>query len=94
MLSRSPRFTKRISFYGTVIGLHIKSKIMANNENGAKTDRKGKPSGNGRENETLDEAINESAEMDALDTENTAVKHHNRHLHKGEDIKTFKDTEE
>jgi len=29
-----------------------------------------------------------------IDTENTEVKHRNRHLHKGEEVKAFKDTEE
>jgi hypothetical protein len=67
---------------------------MANNENVSKIDRKGKPSGNGRENETLDEAIDETNANDQIDTKNTEVKHHNRHLHKGEELKTFKDPEE
>jgi len=67
---------------------------MSKNENVSKIDRKGKPSGNGRENETLDEAINETNAEGDIDTENTEVKHHNRHLHKGEELKTFKDPEE
>ncbi|MDP9079948.1 MAG: hypothetical protein M3O71_21185 [Bacteroidota bacterium] len=67
---------------------------MATNENVSKIDRKGKPSGNGRENETLNEAIDETMADDQIDTENTEVLHHNRHLHKGEELKTFKDPEE
>jgi len=67
---------------------------MADKENVSAIPRKGKPSGNGRENETLDEAINETNAENTIDTENTEVKHHNRHLHKGEEIKAFKDTEE
>jgi len=67
---------------------------MAKNENVSTIHRKGKPAGNGRENETLDEAINETNEDNDIDTENTEVKHHNRHLHKGEDLKAFKDPEE
>jgi hypothetical protein len=67
---------------------------MAKNENVSTIHRKGKPAGNGRENETLDEAINETNIEDNIDTQNTEVKHHNRHLHKGEEVKAFKDTEE
>ena len=67
---------------------------MAKNENVSTIHRKGKPAGNGRENETLDEAINETNAEENLDTENTEVRHHNRHLHKGEAVKAFKDTEE
>ncbi len=67
---------------------------MANNENVSTIHRKGKPAGNGKENETLDEAITETNAENDIDTENTEVKHHNRHLHKGEEVKTFKDTEE
>ena len=67
---------------------------MAKNENVSTIHRKGKPAGNGRENETLEEAINETNAEENLDTENTEVRHHNRHLHKGEAVKAFKDTEE
>ena len=67
---------------------------MAKNENVSTIHRKGKPAGNGRENETLEEAINETNAEENLDTENTQVRHHNRHLHKGEAVKAFKDTEE
>ena len=67
---------------------------MAKNENVSTIHRKGKPAGNGRENETLDEAIDETNAEESIDTENMEVKHHNRHLHKGEDLKTFKDHEE
>lgn len=67
---------------------------MAKRENVAAIPRKGKPAGNGRENETLDEAINETVDENQIDFENTEVKHHNRHLRKGEDVKSFKDTEE
>ncbi|MDN3549316.1 hypothetical protein [Mucilaginibacter aquaedulcis] len=59
-----------------------------------KIPRKGKPSGNGREIETLNEAKQEAQEENDLDTSESSVKHLNRHLHKGEDLKTFKDTEE
>ncbi len=67
---------------------------MAKNENVSTIHRKGKPAGNGRENETLDEAIDETNAEENIGTENTEVRHHNRHLHKGEELKTFKDTEE
>ena len=67
---------------------------MAKNENVSTIHRKGKPAGNGRENETLEEAINETNAEESIDTENTEVRHHNRHLHKGEEVKAFKDTEE
>lgn len=67
---------------------------MAKNENVSTIHRKGKPAGNGRENETLDEAADETNAEDNIDIENIDVRHHNRHLHKGEEIKTFKDTEE
>lgn len=67
---------------------------MATNENVNRIDRKGKPSGNGRENETLPEAAGEAQETKELDTSELEVQHPNRHLHKGEEIKTFKDREE
>jgi len=67
---------------------------MAKNEDVSGTDHKGKPSGNGRENETLREAEEEAQATDDLDTSELDVKHQNRHLHKGEELKTFKDTEE
>ena len=57
-------------------------------------ERKGKPTGNGKEHETLDEAIDETNAANNIETENTEVKHHNRHLHKDEELKTFKDNEE
>lgn len=67
---------------------------MAKNENVNSIDRKGKPSGNGRENETLREAAGETNDIENLDTTELEVQHPNRHLHKGEDVKTFKDREE
>lgn len=67
---------------------------MAKNENVSRIDRKGKPSGNGRENETLREAQGEALENNDLDTSELEVQHPNRNLHKGEEIKTFKDKEE
>ena len=67
---------------------------MAKNENVSRIDRKGKPSGNGRENETLQEAAGETDAVENLDTSELEVRHPNRNLHKGEEIKTFKDMEE
>ena len=80
---------------------------MAKNESVDSIDRKGKPSGNGRESEGLNDAFagtdpeTESHLQDEYIDEptgefagNVDVKHHNRHLHKGEEIKTFKDKEE
>jgi hypothetical protein len=67
---------------------------MAKRENVSTIPRKGKPAGNGRENETLDEAVDETQEVNNLDTTESMVKHPNRHLHKGEDLKSFKDNEE
>jgi hypothetical protein len=67
---------------------------MAKNENVSTIDRKGKPAGNGRENETLQEAKSEAQAINDLHTSEASVKHNNRHLHKGEDVKTFKDHEE
>ncbi len=67
---------------------------MAKNANVSSTRRKGKPSGNGRENETLQEAAGEALETNNLDTSELEVQHANRHLHKGEEVKTYKDQEE
>jgi hypothetical protein len=80
---------------------------MAKNENVSTIHRKGKPTGNGRESEGLNEAFagtDSETENEITDeyiddktgepAENVEVKHHNRHLHKGEDIEKFKDTEE
>lgn len=67
---------------------------MAKNENAGRIDRKGKPSGNGRENETLQEAAVEAQEAADLDTSELELQHPNRHLHKGEEIENFKDEEE
>jgi hypothetical protein len=80
---------------------------MATRENGHEIPRKGKPAGNGRESEGLNEAFagtdpeteNEirAEYMDDATGEpaaNVDVKHHNRHLHKGEDLAKFKDTED
>jgi hypothetical protein len=67
---------------------------MAKNENVNSIDRKGKPAGNGRENETLQEAAGEAQVITNIDTSALEVKHPNRHLHKGEDVKQFKDREE
>jgi hypothetical protein len=67
---------------------------MAKNENVNSIDRKGKPSGNGRENETLAEAKDETNDINNIDTSELEIKHTNRHLHKGQDIKAFKDHEE
>ena len=71
-----------------------KQPIMAKNENINNIDRKGKPAGSGRENETLNEAADEANDVQNLDTSELDVQHPNRHLHKGEDVKTFKDHEE
>lgn len=67
---------------------------MAKNEKVSAIDRKGKPAGNGRENETLNEAASEADNIQNIDTSELDVQHRNRHLHKGEDVKTFKDHEE
>lgn len=67
---------------------------MAKNENVSSINRKGKPAGNGRENETLNEAANEANDIRDPDTGEPEVQHPNRHLHKDEAIKTFKDREE
>ena len=67
---------------------------MAKNENVRTIDRKGKPAGNSRENETLNEATDEASEISKLDTTELDVRQANRHLHKGEELKTFKDHEE
>jgi ribosomal protein L22 len=67
---------------------------MAKNENVSHIDRKGKPSGNDRENETIREAEAEAQENNDLDTSELEVQHPNRNLHKGEELKTFKDKEE
>ena len=69
--------------------------------------RKGKPSGNGRESKGLNEAfagtdpekekeisaeyLNEATGEPA---DNVDVKHHNRHLHKGEELAKFKDLDD
>jgi hypothetical protein len=88
--------------------LYLKNNIiMAKNENVSKIHRKGKPSGNGRESEGLNEAFagtdpetENEIRAEYIDdqtgepADNVEVRHHNRHLHKGEDLKTFKDTEE
>ena len=80
---------------------------MAARENVTRIPRKGKPSGNGRESEGLNEPFagtdpeteNEIG-AEYIDDEtgevadNVEVKHHNRHLHKGEEIERFKDLEE
>jgi hypothetical protein len=81
--------------------------IMANNENGSAIHRKGKPTGNGRESEGLNEAfagtdpeteneiraeyIDEKTDKPA---DNVEVKHANRHLHKGEELAKFKDLDD
>lgn len=69
---------------------------MANNENVSTIPRKGKPSGNGREADLHDEEAEAIGQDNAngIGTENTEVRHPNRHLHKGEDVKQFKDREE
>ncbi|MDB5122445.1 MAG: hypothetical protein JWP94_574 [Mucilaginibacter sp.] len=80
---------------------------MAKNENVSSIDRKGKPSGNGRESEGLNSAfagVDPETEKQIReeyiegDTDrpaaNAKVKHPNRHLHKGEDIKNYQDREE
>ncbi|MCQ6959287.1 hypothetical protein [Mucilaginibacter aquariorum] len=67
---------------------------MAKNEDVSRIDRKGKSSGNGRENETLPEAVAQTQDISELDTSELEVQHPNRHLHKGEEIETFKDKEE
>ncbi|MGZ3872436.1 MAG: hypothetical protein ACXVJD_05940 [Mucilaginibacter sp.] len=67
---------------------------MAKNEDVGRIGRKGKPSGNGRENETLQEAAAEAQETAELDISGLELQHPNRHLHKGEEIENFKDQEE
>jgi len=80
---------------------------MAKRENVSSIPRKGKPTGNGRESEGLNEAFagtdpetENEIRAEYIDPEtdqpaaNVDVKHHNRHLHKGEELKTFKDLEE
>jgi hypothetical protein len=80
---------------------------MAKRENVSAIPRKGKPSGNGHESEGLNEPflgtdpetenqilaeyINDETGEPATNVE---VKHHNRHLHKGEESARFKDREE
>jgi hypothetical protein len=77
---------------------------MSRRENVSGIRHKGKPSGNGRESEGLNdpfagidpETENEISAKYLDDTtdepaENAEVKHHNRHLHKGEDLARFKD---
>jgi cell fate (sporulation/competence/biofilm development) regulator YlbF (YheA/YmcA/DUF963 family) len=67
---------------------------MAKNENVSRIDRKGKPSGNARENESLQEAVGEAQATGDLNSTEMEVQHPNRHLHKGEEVKTYKDREE
>jgi hypothetical protein len=80
---------------------------MAERENVNDTPRKGKPSGNGRESEGLNEAFagtdpetENEIRSEYIDdatgepAENVEVKHPNRHLHKGEDVARFKDRDE
>jgi len=80
---------------------------MAKRENVSSIPRKGKPSGNGRESEGLNEPFagtdpetENAIRAQYIDGEtgevanNVETKHHNRHLHKGEEIKQFKDREE
>ncbi|MES2276616.1 MAG: hypothetical protein V4592_11380 [Bacteroidota bacterium] len=67
---------------------------MAKNENVSSIERKGKPAGDGRENETLNEATSEANDIQNLDTTDLDAQHPNRHLHKSEDVKTFKDHDE
>jgi len=80
---------------------------MARKENVSSIDRKGKPAGNGHESEGLNSAFagvkpetEERIRLAYMDeetdrpAENAEVKHPNRHLHKGEDVKMFKDREE
>jgi hypothetical protein len=80
---------------------------MTKNSRGSNIHREGKPSGNGRESEGLNDAfagtdpqtenelrsryINEQTENP---DENVEVRHPNRHLHKGEELETFKNSEE
>ena len=80
---------------------------MAKRENVSSIPRKGKPSGNGRESEGLNEPFagtdpetENAIRAQYIDGEtgevadNVETTHHNRHLHKGEEIKQFKDREE
>jgi len=80
---------------------------MAARENVSSIPRKGKPSGNGRQSEGLNEAFagtdpetENEIRAEYIDdktgepADNVEVKHRNRHLHKGEEIKQFKDREE
>lgn len=80
---------------------------MAERENVYEIPRKGKPSGNDHGSEGLKEAfagtdpeteneIRSEYLDDATDepADNIEVKHHNRHLHKGEDVARFKDRDE
>lgn len=80
---------------------------MARRENVSSIPRKGKPTGNGRESEGLNEPfagtdpeVENEIRAEYIDdetgepAENVEMKHHNRHLHKGEEIKQFKDRDE
>ena len=80
---------------------------MAARENAGSIPRKGKPSDNGRESEGLNEPFagtdpetENEIRAEYMDEEtgevadNVDMKNHNRHLHKGEEIKQFKDREE
>jgi len=80
---------------------------MATRENVSTIPRKGKPSGNGRESEGLNEPFagtdpetENGIRAKYIDSktgevaDNVEMKHHNRHLHKGEDVKQFEDRDE
>ena len=80
---------------------------MAKRENVNDIPRKGKPSGNGRENEGLNEAFagtdpetENEIRAEYIDdktgepADNVEVKHPNRHLHKGEELAHFKDLDD
>jgi hypothetical protein len=73
----------------------------------AKRISKGKPSGNKKEHEgwvdpfdSVDPGTDAKITDEYMDDEtgepadNVPIKHHNRHLHKGESLETFKDLDE
>ena len=80
---------------------------MTKNQSVGRIPRKGKPSGNERQSEGLNEAFagtdpeteNEIRaeyinDQTGEPDENVEVKHPNRHLHKGEDVAKFKDRDD
>jgi hypothetical protein len=68
---------------------------MAKRENISTFARKGKPSSSEKDLDNLDQ-INEELDdvTNDIDTDEAELKHPNRHLHKGEELATFKDRED